>query len=90
VPVEQREAFFRSLAESAERWGCRTVILKDVEPGAFRATLSLLADRYVTGDKHVVLFSRSQFGEMAGRYFPKARRASAVPDWPNYCEVLSW
>lgn len=90
VPVDQRDAFFKSLAESCERWACRKIILKDVEPGAIRATLSLLADWYITGDKHVVLFSRSDFAAMARRHFPKAQRASAVPDWPNYCEVLSW
>ncbi|RUU05848.1 class I SAM-dependent methyltransferase [Mesorhizobium sp. USDA-HM6] len=89
VPVDQRDAFFKSLADSCERWACRKIILKDIEPGGVRATLSLLADRHITGDKHVVLFSRSDFAVMARRYFPKARRVSAVPDWPNYCEVLS-
>lgn len=90
VPVEQRDAFFKSLAESCERWACRKIILKDVEPGGVRAMLSLLSDWHITGDKHVVLFSRADFAAMARRYFPKAQRASAVPDWPNYCEVLSW
>jgi len=90
VPADQRDAFFRSLAKSCDRWGCRKIILKDVEPGGWRATLSLLADRYVTGDRHVVLFSRANFAELARRHFPKAGRMSAVPDWPNYCEVLSW
>ncbi|MER9302635.1 class I SAM-dependent methyltransferase [Mesorhizobium sp. M0293] len=90
VPVDQRDSFFKSLASSCERWACRKIILKDIEPGGVRATLSLLADRHITGDKHVVLFSRSDFAVMARRYFPKAQRVSAVPDWPNYCEVLSW
>jgi hypothetical protein len=90
VPVDQRDSFFKSLASSCERWACRKIILKDIEPGGVRATLSLLADRHITGDKHVVLFSRSDFAVMARRHFPKAQRASAVPDWPNYCEVLSW
>jgi len=89
VPVDQRDCFFRSLAASCERWGCRKIIVKDIEPGSIRATLSLLADRHITGDKHVVLFSRSEFGEIARRHFPKAQRTSAMPDWPNYCEVLS-
>jgi hypothetical protein len=90
VPVGLRDGFFKSLADSCERWACRKIILKDIEPGGIRATLSLLADRHITGDKHVVLFSRSDFAIMAERCFPKARRSSATPDWPNYCEVLSW
>lgn len=90
VPVDQREAFFRSLAESCERWACRGIILKDIEPRGLRARLALLADRHITGDTHVVLFSRADFADMARRHFPNARRVSAVTDWPNYCEVLSW
>lgn len=90
VPVDQRQSFFAALADSCGRWGCRRIILKDIEPGSLRAGLSLLADRHVTGDKHVVLFARRDFASLAQRYFPAARRQSAVPDAPNYCEVLSW
>ena len=88
VPVEQRDAFFKSLAGSCNRWGCRKIIFKDVEPGGIRAMLSLLADRHITGDKHVELFSRADFANMARQHFPKARVSSVVPDWPNYCQVL--
>ncbi|MGZ2411718.1 2-polyprenyl-3-methyl-5-hydroxy-6-metoxy-1,4-benzoquinol methylase [Sphingomonas sp. F9_3S_D5_B_2] len=90
VAVEHREPFFAALAQSCQRWGCRTLFFKDVEPGSFRATLSLLADLYITGDKHVVLFSRAEFYSMSERYFPIAERVSAMPDSPNYCETLSW
>lgn len=90
VPISQRDQFFKSLADSCARWGCRKIILKDVEPGTLRATLSLLADRYVTGDRHVVLFSRSDFTELSRRHFPMAEKSSQVPDRPNYCEVLTW
>ena len=90
VPVDQREGFFQSLAESCRRWSCRRIFFKDVEPGSVRSILSLLADWYITGDRHVVLFSRSNFGDMARRHFPDAQRKSEMPDWPNYSEVLSW
>ena len=90
VPLAEREAFFSSLAQSCQEWGCRKIVFKDVEPGPFRATLSLWADWYITGDKHVVLFSRDHFAAMARRYFPNAARTSAMPDWPNYGEVLTW
>lgn len=90
VPVDQRDGFFKSLAKCCERWGCRKIILKDIEPGRLRAELGFLADRYVTGDRHVVPFSRENFAELARRHFPDASRRSGVPDRPNYCEVLSW
>ena len=90
VPVDQRDSFFETLARSCREWGARTLFFKDVEPGHLRSALSLLADWYITGDRHVVLFPRSQFGEMAERYFPDATRRSAMPDAPNYCEILSW
>jgi hypothetical protein len=90
VPVGERDAFFASVAQSCERWRCKTLFFKDVEPGYVRATLSLLADWYITGDRHVVLFPRSEFQQMAERYFPGASCKSAMPDSPNYCEELSW
>jgi len=90
VPADGRDRFFSSLAKSCDRWGCRKILLKDIEPAGWRANLSLLADKYITGDRHVVLFSRANFAELARRHFPEAIRMSAVPDWPNYCEVLNW
>ena len=90
VPVSERAMFFEMLAAACGSWKCRKVIIKDIEPGGVRAGLSLLADRYVTGDRHVVLFSRADFVRIAVPYFKEAERTSAVPDAPNYCEVLSW
>jgi len=90
VPVGEREGFFAALAASCERWGARRLFFKDVEPGHVRSTMSLLADWYITGDRHVVLFPRAAFGDMARRHFPSATRRSAMPDRPNYCEILSW
>lgn len=90
VPVDQRDGFFTALAQSCARWGCRKIVLKDIEPGAIRSYMSLIADRYVTGDKHVVLFSRRDFAAVARRSFPDANLSSAMPDWPNYGQVLDW
>lgn len=89
VPVNQREAFFGALARSCSRWGCQRLFFKDVEPQGLRAKLAVVTDWYITGDRHVVPFSRSNFAEMARRHFPSAEKRSEVPDWPNYCEVLS-
>jgi hypothetical protein len=90
VPVGEREGFFASLSSSCDRWGARRLFFKDMEPGHIRSLMSLLADWYITGDRHVVLFPRSAFGDMARRHFPSAERRSAMPDRPNYCEILSW
>ena len=90
IPVAQRDDFFRSLAGACPAWQCRKLVLKDIEPGAIRSGLSVLADRYITGDRHVVLFSRTDFAQMAAKYFPTAKRTSEMADWPNYCETLSW
>ena len=90
VPVHERDAFFQSLVESCRRWGCTKIVLKDIEASGWRAMLSLFAERHITGDKHVVLFSRADFADAAKRYFPDAKVTSAVPDWPNYCQALSW
>jgi 2-polyprenyl-6-hydroxyphenyl methylase/3-demethylubiquinone-9 3-methyltransferase len=90
VPVAERDGFFETLAASCARWGCRRIFFKDVEPGHIRSLMSLLADWYITGDRHVVLFPRAAFAAMAGRHFPAATRRSAMPDNPNYIELLSW
>ena len=90
VPVAQRDPFFADLAKACERWGARKLILKDVEPSGWRSRLAVWTDRYITGDRHVVPFSRACFANHARSHFARACRHSAVPGWPNYCEVLSW
>ena len=90
VPVDQRPCFFEQLAGHCEGWQCQNLIVKDIEPGSLRATVAKWMDWYVTGDRHVRPFARSQFAQLAERYFPPARRVSAMPDKPNYCELLSW
>jgi hypothetical protein len=55
-----------------------------------RAVLAVWTDRHITGDKHVVPFSRAECAKLAGSYFKGACRRSDMPDLPNYCEVLSW
>jgi 2-polyprenyl-6-hydroxyphenyl methylase/3-demethylubiquinone-9 3-methyltransferase len=90
IPVEQRDGFFSALAVGCRRWGCRKLLFKDVEPGGWRSVASLLSDRYITGDLHTVLFPRAEFATMMARHFPQSNRTSTMPDWPNYCEIVSW
>lgn len=90
VPVDQRGRFFEELHLACERWDTRKLILKDVEPGGWRALMAVLTDRYITGDKHVVPFSKACFAQQVRLRFKGATHQSKMPDWPNYCEVLSW
>jgi hypothetical protein len=89
VPPESRGQFFAVLASACERLDSKKLIFKDVEPKGVRSFLALLADRYITGDRHVSFPSRKDFGMFAELHFPHASRKSHVPDWPNYCEVLT-
>jgi hypothetical protein len=90
IPRAQRELFFERLAAHCEKWQCRNLIVKDLEPGGLRASLAKWTDWYISGDRHVAPFARSDLAEMAQRYFPQARKVSAMPDDPSYCELLRW
>lgn len=80
VPLAIREAFFADIANAAEKTGVKTILIKDVHPSGVRAKLGLWADRYITGDKAVVL---AREGDIK---IPGFRRAeTAMPDFPNYC-----
>lgn len=90
VPSAQRDSFFELLAKFCEKWQCRNLIVKDLEPGGPRAALAKWTDWYVSGDRQVTPFGRSDMARMAQRHFPQARRVSAMPDHPSYYEFLQW
>lgn len=78
-PAERRR-FLAEVGEAAKRVGCSRVMVKDVEPGGFRAKLAELGDRYITGDRHVRFLSYRAVS------IPGYRKQEAVfPDYPNYC-----
>lgn len=58
IPSAARGGFFASVAELLRRQPRLRVIVKDVEPGHWRATLGYWSDRYVTGDRDVEPVSR--------------------------------
>jgi hypothetical protein len=60
VPVAGRDAFLAAVADVLKRAPRLRIIVKDVEPGHWRATLGRLSDRYVTGDRDVQLISRNE------------------------------
>jgi hypothetical protein len=92
VPPPHRPTFFADLRELVERAKGAVVIIKDVEPGTFRANLSYWADKYISGDKTVSLVSRGDltrtlhglFGDVAIRETPLFAK-----DAPNYSVVFS-
>ena len=90
IPVHERQAFFRHLREFVRGRPVEIVVL-DVEPGHLRSRLGLLSDKYITGDRQVVLISRKQVIELMRNSFPKALwRETCLydRDKPNYCLVF--
>jgi cyclopropane fatty-acyl-phospholipid synthase-like methyltransferase len=91
VPVQERPAFFADLRLVL---GGRptTLVVKDLEPGHFRSWLSLLADRYISGDRTVSLVSQEQVTALVAEAFPgtevRSTKLFAI-DRPNYALVFA-
>jgi hypothetical protein len=89
IPVYERQSFWADLKTVCDDCQCRLIVIKDVEPGGLRGVLSLLSDRYVTGDRHVKLIaSEAMMGELRelfGGGLIAIHRAE--PDRSNYCVV---
>jgi 2-polyprenyl-6-hydroxyphenyl methylase/3-demethylubiquinone-9 3-methyltransferase len=80
VPAQERPRFFADIVAVARRTDCRTIIIKDVEPGGLRAKLAEWADHFITGDRQVRLLAPNQI------VLPGYRCVEvAMPDYPNYC-----
>jgi hypothetical protein len=91
IPEAARRNFLNSVNVLVERTPQLRTIVKDVEPGHWRAVLGLLSDRYVTGDQNVSLISRDDltrlFEEVLG---PLHREETDLfeRDGPNYAIVF--
>lgn len=91
IPPAERAAFFAAVATLFERNGALRFIVKDVEPGHWRAMLGYLSDRYITGDRSVSPVSRAALiGTIAasrpGLRWRETRLFDADP--PNYALVF--
>ena len=63
------------------------LLVKDVEPGHFRATLGYWCDKYVSGDRGVALISAADVMALANRLVPGGVISEAgllAIDRPNY------
>ena len=92
VPVEERSAFLSAVAEVLRRAPAARIIVKDVEPGHWRATLGQWSDRYVTGDRGVQLISRSELIDAMDRASAGIRHRETglfAIDPPNYALIFS-
>jgi hypothetical protein len=57
IPKSARRGFLDSIKVLLDRQPALRIIVKDVEPGHWRAVLGYWSDRYVTGDRNVSLIS---------------------------------
>lgn len=87
IPKIARPRFLDSLAVLLERVPRLRIIVKDVEPGSWRALLGYWSDRYITGDKDVDPISRQELTRMFGEALGPLRREDTnlfEVDRPNY------
>lgn len=87
IPAAARPAFLRQLRVLLDRAPALRLIVKDVEPGHWRASLGYCSDRYVTGDRGVSLVSRQHLvGLLAETLGPLRREETDLfrLDPPNY------
>jgi SAM-dependent methyltransferase len=80
IPRDNRNAFLKHVSEASYRIGCNLILIKDIEPGHFRAFLSLLSDLLITGDSAVSLV-RAHDIQIPGFDVEWI----AYTDTPNYC-----
>jgi len=87
IPEAARVSFLRSVGVLLERVPQLRIIVKDVEPGSWRALLGFWADRYVTGDRNVSLISRDRLERLFIEALGPLRREETrlfEMDRPNY------
>jgi hypothetical protein len=92
VPPAFRPALVRSLGTLLERSPGLKIIVKDIEPGTWRARLSYWADHYITGDRGVRLISQANLQELFAAELGRLRfeRSDLIArDSPNYAVAFS-
>lgn len=87
VPPAARHLLLASLGELLQRVPRLRIIVKDVEPGSWRALLGYWSDRYVTGDRGVSLISSDSVGRLLEEALGPLHREDTnlfATDRPNY------
>jgi hypothetical protein len=91
IPNASRETFLDSIKVLLERVPRLCIIVKDVEPGSWRAHLGVLSDRYITGDPDVSLISRENLVHLFNERLGPLRREDTnlfETDQPNYAIIF--
>ena len=87
VPEHERAGFLGSVRELLERVPQLRIVVKDVEPGSWRALLGYWSDRYVTGDTNVSPISRERLARLLEESLGPLRSEDTnlfEVDGPNY------
>jgi Methyltransferase domain len=91
IPKSARHKFLDSVRVLVDRVPGLRIIVKDVEPGHWRALLGFWSDRFVTGDQNVSLISRDNvtrlFEEVMGPLYREDTDLFKI-DSPNYAIVF--
>jgi hypothetical protein len=89
IPKDKRDNFFNELFLLCNR---RTnLIIKDIEPGFLKATLSLLADNQISCDKQTSLISQDEVVDKIKNRYPQIKIKKTPlfrKNPPNYCLVF--
>jgi hypothetical protein len=91
IPPDARAEFLRSVRVLLDRLPRLRIIVKDVEPGQWRAQLGYWSDRYITGDREVSPISREDLVRLFEDYLGPLRRENTnllATDEPNYAIVF--
>jgi methyltransferase family protein len=87
IPESVRPAFLQNIRVLLERTPRLRIIVKDVEPGSWRALLGYWSDRYVTGDAQVSPISRRSLARLLEERLGPLRHEDThlfEADKPNY------
>lgn len=86
VPAPERLQFLKDVRD-ARLGSAATVVIKDVQPGSWRASLGYWADRHISGDRNVQLISVKELTAMVTQVFPESAVEPSrllQEDPPNY------
>lgn len=92
VPRGSRPQLVQCLGKLLERNPALKIIVKDIEPGSWRARLSYWADHYITGDAGVTLISQEELLRLFTTELGPLRCEHSdliLKDRPNYAVVFS-
>ena len=87
IPETSRTQFLDSIRVLLERVPHLRIIVKDVEPGSWRAVLGYWSDLYITGDRNVSPISRERLARLFEDALGPIRRRDTdlfETDSPNY------